>query len=174
MSGPVGCASSETRTNMDAVTRRKTLRMLSNGMYVMTSKSAEKYGGATVTWVSQASFRPPLIMAAVRKESSVFRCMSESGVAALHILGSDQTDVARKFFTPTRADSCGLNGESFTEGATSAPILRNAPAYLECRVLRILDDLGDHAVVILEVLGAGCRREVEPLTIAASPWEYGG
>jgi flavin reductase (DIM6/NTAB) family NADH-FMN oxidoreductase RutF len=148
--------------------------MLSNGLYVMTSRSGDRYGAATVTWVSQASFRPPLIVAAVRPESNVFACLRQSGVAAIHILGRGQEDLARRFFEPTRADDGRLNGEPFRDGATEAPILRNAPAFVECRVRRILDDLGDHALVVLEVLEAGCGEPVRPLTIADSPWEYGG
>ena len=45
-------------------------------MYVITSRYGEDYGAATVTWVSQASFRPPLIMAAIRPGSNVFKCLS--------------------------------------------------------------------------------------------------
>jgi flavin reductase (DIM6/NTAB) family NADH-FMN oxidoreductase RutF len=159
---------------MDTTARRKTLRMLSNGLYVMTSRHGERYGAATVTWVSQASFTPPLLMAAVRKESNVFACLSHSGIVALHILGREQQDMARRFFAPTQAGNGGLNGEPVREGITSAPVLANAPAYMECRVRRILDDLGDHALIVLEVVEAACRQQVEPLTIAASPWEYGG
>src|SRR3989454_2006754 len=148
--------------------------MLSNGLYIMTSRSGDRFGAATVTWVSQASFRPPLIMTAVRPDSNVFACLRQSGFVALHILGSGQEDMARRFFEPTRALDGGINGEPFQDGATTAPILRNAPAYVECRVRRILDDLGDHVLVVLEVLEAGCREQVRPLTIADSPWEYGG
>jgi len=54
------------------------------------------------------------------------------------------------------------------------PVLDKARAYLECRVRQIVEDLGDHAVVILEVADASCREDVHPLTIAESPWEYGG
>ena len=159
---------------MDGASRRKTLRMLSNGLYVMTSRSGDHFGAATVTWVSQASFRPPLIMAAVRPDSNVFACLRESGFVALHILGSGQEDMARRFFEPTRAGDGGINGEPFQDGATTAPILRNAPAYVECRVRQIVDGLGDHALVVLEVVGAECREQVRPLTIAESPWQYGG
>ena len=88
--------------------------MLSNGMYVMTSSSGSRYGAATVTWVSQASFKPPLIVAAVRKTSNLFECLSESRIAAIHILGSDQQDLARKFFSTMQADSAFINGEPFT------------------------------------------------------------
>ncbi len=73
---------------MDVKSRRDTLRMFTNGVYVMTSRCADRYGGATVTWVSQASFRPPLIMAVIRKDSNVFRCVSESGLAAIPVLAS--------------------------------------------------------------------------------------
>jgi hypothetical protein len=42
-------------------------------------------------------------------------------------------------------------------------------------VRRILDDLGgDHSLVVLEVLDATCREQVHPMTIAESPWKYGG
>jgi len=159
---------------MDPAIRRRALQMMSNGMYVMTSRSGERYGAATVTWVSQASFRPPLLMAAVRPESNVFACLRESGIAALHILGRDQLDVARRFFAPTRADDSGINGQAFHPGVTRAPILEDIPACVECRVLRILDGLGDHALVVLEVVEARCGESVPPLTIAESPWDYAG
>ncbi len=71
---------------MNTTARRKTLRMMSNGLYVMTARSGHHYGAATVPWVSQASFRPPLIMAAVRPESNVFACLRDSGHVAVHIL----------------------------------------------------------------------------------------
>ena len=159
---------------MEKKTRQKTLRMLSNGMYIMTSRSGSSYGAATVTWVSQASFKPPLVVAAVRKDSNVFECLSESRIAAIHILGTGQEDLARKFFSTTQESPNAINGEPFTEGKTSAPILDNVPAYIECRVRQIVDNRGDHAVVIMEVVEAECREQVQPLTIAESPWEYGG
>ncbi|HXU11717.1 MAG TPA: flavin reductase family protein [Candidatus Binatia bacterium] len=160
---------------MDPESRRRALRLLSNGVYVMTSRSGGRFGAATVTWVSQASFRPPLLMAAVRPGSNVFACLRDSGVAALHIVGQGQEEMARRFFAPTEADATGINGEPFQEGTGAVPILSNAPAYLECRVRRIFDDFeGDHVLVVLEVLDAACRGPVRPMTIAESPWEYGG
>lgn len=159
---------------MDAKARKTTLRMLSNGMYVITSSSGDRHGAATVTWVSQASFKPPLVMAAIRPDSNVFKCLSESGVAAVHILDCNQQEMARRFFSPTRTLNGTINGEPFVPGMTHAPILQNARAYFECTVRHIVHTRGDHAVVIMEVVGAECRREIRPLTVAASPWEYGG
>ncbi len=159
---------------MDPKTKQKTLRLLTNGMYILTSRNGSSLGAATVTWVSQSSFKPPLLMAAVRKDSTVFRCLVESRIAALHVLGSHQQEIAQKFFSPTKADGVALNGEPFFDGKTSAPILKNLHAYLECNVVDVRQEYGDHAIVILEVIEAELLQPVEPLTIPGSPWEYGG
>src|SRR5258706_9088095 len=158
---------------MDPNVRKQTLRMLSNGIYSVTSASGDRYGAATVTWLSQASFKPPLVMAAIRPDSNVFKCMSESGVAAVHVLDLCQLDVAQKFFSPTTVVDHTIHGEPFEPGMTRAPILRNARAHVECVVRHSLT-LGDHAVVVMEVVEAECRGEVRPMTVAASPWHYGG
>lgn len=159
---------------MDMEAKKRTLRLFSNGVYIMTSRAGDRFGAATVTWLSQASFQPPLIMAAIRKDSNVFRCLSESRIAAVHIVGADQGHIAQKFFAPTRQEPGALSGEPYVDGKTSAPIIQSAPAYVECKVHQIVEDGGDHTVVILEVVNAECREQVEPLTIGRSPWQYGG
>jgi flavin reductase (DIM6/NTAB) family NADH-FMN oxidoreductase RutF len=159
---------------MDPKVRQKTLRLISNGVYVLTARAGERLGAATVTWVSQISFRPPLIMAAVRRESNVFQCLAESGSAVLHIVGDDQPEIAKRFFYPTRAEEGKLNGEPYAAGQTQAPVLERLPAHVECRVGRVIDAGGDHAMVILEAVEAECDEAVQPLTIAQTPWHYGG
>jgi flavin reductase (DIM6/NTAB) family NADH-FMN oxidoreductase RutF len=159
---------------MDIACRKKTLRLLSNGVYIMTARDGEHFGAATATWLSQASFKPPLLMAAVQANSNVFQCLAKSGAVAVHIVDSSQEKIAQRFFEPTSAGKGALNGEPFREGKTSAPILQNLAAYVECRIKRILEGEGDHAIVVMEVLDAECRAAVQPLTIRDSPWEYGG
>jgi flavin reductase (DIM6/NTAB) family NADH-FMN oxidoreductase RutF len=159
---------------MDQKKKQKALRMISNGMYVITSRAGMKYGGATITWLSQASFKPPLIMAAVRPESSVFGCLKESGNAVVHMLGEDQQDIARKFIAATDAHDGVMNGEPFVEGKNSSPVLKNVPAHVECKVRTIFDVGGDHALVLLEVMDAEIFKEGKPLLVADSPWNYGG
>jgi flavin reductase (DIM6/NTAB) family NADH-FMN oxidoreductase RutF len=159
---------------VDAKIKQKALRLLSNGVYVLASRSEDRYGAATITWVSQASFKPPLIMAAVRRESKVFKCLAESGYAVLHVVGDRQHEIARRFFFPTHTVCGTINGEAFMEGKTAAPVFPNLPAYIECQLDRIVDTDGDHAVVILRVVEADCREKVRPLTMAATPWNYGG
>jgi flavin reductase (DIM6/NTAB) family NADH-FMN oxidoreductase RutF len=159
---------------MDPKVKQKTLRKISNGMYVVTSRDGDHFGAATITWLSQASFAPPLIMAAIRTDSNVFACMGKSRAAAVHILGAHQEDLARKFLSTTKSGTGLLNGEPFTDGKTMAPILVNAPAYVECSVRHMFDTGGDHGLVILEVVEAEFRTDAPPLLIAGTHWHYGG
>lgn len=159
---------------MDPKTKQRTLRLLTNGMYILTARSGECFGASTVTWASQASFKPPLIMVAVRKDSNVLHCMRESRAAALHILDRTQKALAQRFFSTTKHAEGSLNGESFVDGKTLAPILQSVKAYLECRVIDIREEYGDHAIVVLEVVDAQLRNQTEPLVVADSPWCYGG
>jgi flavin reductase (DIM6/NTAB) family NADH-FMN oxidoreductase RutF len=159
---------------MDPKTKQKVLRLLTNGMYILTSRSADRFGAATITWVSQASFKPPLLMAALRKDGSAYQCVVESRAAVVHILNSDQQAIAQKFFAATVESQGLLNGEPYFAGTTGAPVLENLGAYVLCKALEIVPTPGDHAIVVFEVLDAVLRKDVEPLTVTGSPWQYGG
>jgi flavin reductase (DIM6/NTAB) family NADH-FMN oxidoreductase RutF len=159
---------------MDSAHKKRALRSFTNGVYILTSRCGDRFGAATVSWVSQASFKPPLLMAAVRRESTAFKCLSQSRVAALHVIAAGQESLAQTFFLHTVAAPGQINGEPFAERTTSAPVLETPPAYVECEVRELMDTGGDHMIVILEVVEAHFRREFEPLTMRHSPWEYGG
>ena len=106
---------------MDPKIKQKVLRLLTNGMYVLTSRSAKRFGAATITWVSQASFKPPLLMVALRKDGSAFQCVVESRAAVLHVLDSSQQGIAQRFFAATEETQGLLNGEPYSEGTNQFP-----------------------------------------------------
>jgi flavin reductase (DIM6/NTAB) family NADH-FMN oxidoreductase RutF len=161
--------------HIDLGAKRQALQMLHNGMFVMTAGSGSRHYAATVTWVTQASFKPLLIMTALRKSSRLFECLSESKTAALNILTEGQVELARKFFVHAPGRNGTFDGEPYNHGITAVPVLEEAAACVECRVSRIVNDVGDHAIVIMEVVAAQCRRrDARPLSTAESPWKYGG
>ena len=103
-------------------------------------------------------------------------CISVSlnAVWRLHVLDAGKRELAQKFFAATEESEGMLNGEPYSEGKTGAPILDNLGSYLECKVVEIVEQHGDHAIVVFEVLNAVLRRDVVPLTVTGSPWQYGG
>lgn len=162
---------------MDPKTRKKVLRLLSNGMYVVTARNGEEHAGATITWLTQSSFRPPLLVAGVRADSALHGCLAPGGTALVQVLGSDQEHIAQAFFRTAEVDDDAvpptLNGLPYEETEAGA-LLQDVRAWAACRVRDRIDCGGDHHLVVLEVVDVGARGDVEPLTVRDSPWEYGG
>src|SRR5580698_10143622 len=128
---------------MDANIKKKVLRLIPYGLYIATSRAEETIGAGTINWVTQSSFSPPLIVAAIKVDSSLHDVIAASRVFALHVLGQNQKDIAMAFFKGAQPERDTLNGFRFQNGVTGAPILADALAWFECRVV---DELrrGDH------------------------------
>lgn len=158
---------------MDANIKKKVLRLIPYGLFVATSRADQKFGAGTINWVTQTSFTPPLVVAAIKVDSTLHEVITISRVFALHALGKNQKDMATAFFKGAQPMGDSLNGFRFENGTTGAPILLDAPAWFECRVV---DEIrrGDHTIFVGEVVEAGSRRDEEPLTLRDTGFFYGG
>jgi flavin reductase (DIM6/NTAB) family NADH-FMN oxidoreductase RutF len=158
---------------MDPHQKKKALRMVSYGLYVVTSCADEKYAAGTVTWLSQCSFHPPLVMAGIRRDSALHKMIKASRVFAVHVVGKGQKKLATTFFKNPVVEGDTLSGYAFETGKTGAPVLADAAAWFECHVIDETKH-GDHTVFIAEVVAAGVRHEEDPLTVRAAGFAYGG
>ena len=138
---------------MDPDIKKTALRMIPYGIYVLTAEAEGKTAAATVNWVTQTSFDPPLVAVAVKADSGARAVVETAGVFALNVLGKGQQGVAFGFFKPTERDGDMVGGEKVRNGSTGAPVLESAPACVECRVAEIVAR-GDHHIVIGEVVDA--------------------
>ncbi|MBT5956075.1 MAG: flavin reductase family protein [Candidatus Marinimicrobia bacterium] len=157
---------------MDEKSRKTALRMLTYGAYVLTSASNEDICAATVTWVSQASFEPPMVSVCIKRESHTFEVVGKSNRFILHLLSHDQKDFAASFFKATEHIEGFLNGQSF-HMIDGLPVLDLPPAYLVCHVLDV-NDRGDHPLFLAEVKDVVVRHEADPLELRKTGWSYGG
>jgi flavin reductase (DIM6/NTAB) family NADH-FMN oxidoreductase RutF len=94
------------------------------------SESCARSDTTTVTRVSQASFKPRLLIVALREDGSAFQAVIESRTAVLHVLDRGQRDIAQIVFAATMESQGLLNGEPYFEGTTGAPMLENLGAFL--------------------------------------------
>ena len=117
---------------MDPNAKKTALRMLPYGLYVLTADGPSGTGAATVNWVTQASFAPPLVAVGVKTDSHVHAIIKETGAFALNVLGKGQQALAFTFFKPAELKDGKISGEAFKAGTTGAPILASTPAYVEC------------------------------------------
>jgi flavin reductase (DIM6/NTAB) family NADH-FMN oxidoreductase RutF len=144
---------------MEAEAKKTALRMIPYGLYVLTAEGKDgKIAAATVNWVTQTAFQPPLVVVGVKADSGAHAIIKDSRVFALNILGKDQKGQAFTFFKPLEREGNSIGGEPFHIGNLGAPILENAPAFVECRLVDTIEK-GDHSIFVGEVQDAGVKAQ---------------
>jgi flavin reductase (DIM6/NTAB) family NADH-FMN oxidoreductase RutF len=155
---------------MDANTRKTTLRMIPYGLYVLTAAHADgRVAAATVNWVTQASFEPPLVVVGVKVDSGAHALIKETKAFALNVLGKGQGPLAFTFFKPAERQGDTISGEKFRPGTTGAPILASTPAFVEC-TLEATVEKGDHSVFVGRVVEAGVAKTPDGRMEDATLW----
>jgi flavin reductase (DIM6/NTAB) family NADH-FMN oxidoreductase RutF len=141
--------------------KKTVLRMIPYGIYLLTSDDGKgNISAATVNWVTQSAFAPPLLVVGVKTDSGTYQTVKTAQTFALNMLGKDQKSLAFTFFRPADVSDGKLSGQSFRKGTTGAPILIDVPGAVECRVVSIVEQ-GDHHIVVGEVIDAHLSK---PLT----------
>jgi flavin reductase (DIM6/NTAB) family NADH-FMN oxidoreductase RutF len=75
-------------------------------------------------------------------------------------LGEDQTEISKLFATRSMDQFANVRVRS---GTTGSPILLDALAFLDCRIVREYEG-GDHLIVLGHVVDLGVLRDGKPLT----------
>ena len=139
---------------MNADAKKIALRMIPYGIYVLTADDGK--GGvaaATVNWVTQTAFAPPLVVAGVKTDSHAYGILKDTKTFTLNMLGKEHKGLAFTFFKPAQLEGGKLSGQAIHKGANGLPILDAALAAVECKVTSIVEQ-GDHHIVVGEVVEA--------------------
>lgn len=130
-------------------------RLIPYGIYLLTTRRGKEFLTMVVSWVSQVSFSPPLLMVALRRNRQALPAIQESGLFSLSLLKSDQKPLVSRF-----KDSPPELSSSFAEGMQ--PVKRCLASF-ECRLVSTVVT-GDHLVCIGEVQSALAPGGADPLT----------
>jgi flavin reductase (DIM6/NTAB) family NADH-FMN oxidoreductase RutF len=151
--------------NTDA--KKTVLRMIPYGLYVLTADDGKgNVAAATVNWVTQTAFAPPLLVVGVKTDSGAYAVIKTARKFALNMLGKDGKGLAFTFFKPAVLADGKLSGQGFTRGQTGAPILDAGVGAIECSVKTIVEE-GDHHIVVAEVIEAHLPKPIEGRADAA-------
>jgi flavin reductase (DIM6/NTAB) family NADH-FMN oxidoreductase RutF len=137
---------------VDEGTKKFVLRMIPYGVHVLTSIDSNGAPvAATLHWVMQTSFDPPLVTVALPAGSAIYAAVRGSQRFALHMLGKDDGAEAFAFQTrPAVVEEKTLSGWGFAYSGSGLPLLHDAPAVLECTVRGVME-YGDHHPVMAEI-----------------------
>ena len=158
---------------MNEKDRSLTLKMFSYGLYVLTSKFEEKICASTVTWVSQCSFEPPMIITCLKKKSKTYDIVKNRKAFNLHILSDKQKDFASCFFSNLEINENKINGHEFVLDENNLPVFIDPISVLSCKVIAIVES-PDHPVFISKINGVDLRKYSDPLELRDTGWSYGG
>lgn len=147
-----------------AATARATTRRLATGVTVLTCNRDENAHGVTVSTLTLASMKPPMVSVALRRGSRGLAALLTAGTFAVNVLGSRQDPLARHFARSDRGEGLTRPGPEVWAGHTAdgVPLLGGAVGWLQCRVTRTVP-AGDHELVLGLVTDARLGTAETPL-----------
>ena len=137
------------------------------GVTIVTTRDGDTLTGMTANAVLSLSLEPPLVLVSIDRESNMHGHLKEGGCFAVNVLRREHEQLSRRFAEPGPKDFSDLE---VSQAETGAPILNDALAYADCRIVEIARG-GDHDMFIGQLV-AGETRDGEPLIFYNSG--YGG
>jgi len=129
------------------------MRSIIRGVYIITASSGSTLGGMAASWVSQASFSPPLFMVSIGPSRHTHKVISEGKNFCINIMPESGIAMAKRFGTTTGSKVDKFSGTPYHKAVTGAPVLDNAVAYIDCKVVQSIP-AGDHTIFVGEVAEA--------------------
>ncbi len=140
---------------------RQNMAHLTYGIYVLTTRFENTVNGMIASWVSQVSYEPPLILAAIHPNRYTHDLLLKNGHFALHSLAVKQRDLLARFKGPDPGEK--FKGLDWKDGATGCPVLTDCIGCMECRIRHHLEP-GNHSLFIGEVVNAFFNAQATPLS----------
>jgi flavin reductase (DIM6/NTAB) family NADH-FMN oxidoreductase RutF len=129
---------------------RKLMRLFPSGVCVVSANIEGARVATTIGSLVSLSLEPPLVGISVGRDVSLHELLRTAGAFGVSILRGDQADVAAHFARGVPPlvlwDSVPVR-----DGATGAPLLAKALAWIECRLWDRYD-AGDHSIFVGEVV----------------------
>lgn len=133
-----------------------------SGMFVVTARRGEAETGMLASWVQQCSFDPPQLSVALKMGREIADWLPEGAAFIVNILDDTQTDMIIHFgrgFSNKEMAFTDVEVERLDGGP---PILKDALAFLECRVAGHYST-GDHELVIGRIVTGRLLDEGHPM-----------
>ena len=162
-----------TSPSLNAEAKKVLLRKIPHGVFICGVAEGDEVNGFTASWVTQGSFEPPLVVMAVRSDSTSNGIIQRTGRFSLHVLKVDQKDLAAVFFKPQKAIGGRFDAAPFSLGPLGLPVLDDAIGAVECQLVGQVA-AGDHTVFVGEVKTATLHADGPALELSSTGWQYGG
>lgn len=142
---------------IDTIEFRRVMGHFATGVTIVTTRDpGGRPCGLTANAVCSVSINPTLVLVCVEHRADSHDCIRSSGVFAVNVLAQEGGEtLARRFSTWEVEEK--FRGVAYREETTGAPVLQEALAWLDCRVVEMHQG-GDHTIFLGEVMAADARE----------------
>jgi flavin reductase (DIM6/NTAB) family NADH-FMN oxidoreductase RutF len=147
---------------VDAETLRHAMRQWATGVAVVTSVHDGAAHGMTASSFTSVSLTPPQVLISLALATRTYKLVRASRIFGVSLLGAGQEQISDIFAGRLADMEDRLSGMDTFTLVSGAPLLRDAIAHFDCRVIATFTS-GTHTIFIGEVLAARSEESAEPL-----------
>lgn len=140
---------------------RSAMRNFATGVCVATTYAnraeGRRHDAVTINSLTSVSLDPPLVSMCLRRDSGFLTDLLETKTWAVSILGGAAADVARLFAQDRATRAAAIDALCASPGHYTGALVLDAPSWLECLLWGSFD-IGDHTMVVGEVVAAGVQQ----------------
>ncbi|MDU0290766.1 flavin reductase family protein [Saccharothrix longispora] len=145
---------------------RQAMRNFATGVCIASTfrdgPEGRTHDAVTVNSLLSLSLDPPLVALSLHRDSGFLRDLLASGVWSVSVLDVGADDVARTFARDRAERARAIDTLSASVGTRTNTLVVDAPSSMECE-LRQHIEVGDHVMVIGEVVAVGLQERRPPL-----------
>jgi len=140
------------------------MRCLAGAVNIISCSNDGHSYGMTATAVCSASAEPPTVLACINRGTTTHEAIARAGLFCVNVLRQEDRELSGLFSGAQKGEGRFREGQ-WTRLATGAPVLKNALAAFDCRVVNRMTH-GTHTIYLGEVQELLIGRKGKPLLYA--------
>jgi len=142
---------------------RNALRNFASGVTIVTIRAGDEKHGLTVSAFASVSPEPPLVLVVIDHRHKAHPLLQRDGATfAVNILEQAQVELSNRFAWTKDEDR--FEEGDWREGPSGAPILADAMAWLDCRIVT-RHRAGTHTIYVGEVMASQVSADASALPL---------
>ena len=140
------------------------LRHFAIGVTLVSTCHNGVRAGLTATAVCSVTAEPPRLVVFVNKNVAACDLIFQSGALCINVLATEQEELAKAFASmiPGVQGEARFNYGTWDTAVTGVPVLQNALANFDCRVVKVFEE-STHQAFLCEVLATRERSDGDAL-----------
>lgn len=136
---------------------KQVMRHWASTVTIVTTRLDDTIYGLTATSFSSLSVHPPMVYVSIYRKTRTHPLIEQSGIFCVNFLAPEMTHVSDRF-AGRHPDEERFADLPYRTEATGAPVLNDAIAYIDCRVVEGLVT-GDHTIFVGQVESAWTQKD---------------